>query len=96
MNKVSNQQKKLCCRCQKKKKKKKIFKVKKKLKIENINSMFRCSKLTLDDEKKKKLYILRTKFIQSNMHWLSMWNGSHNCSRRSYSLTVFLPILIPR
>ena len=49
MKKMSNQQKKLCCRCQKKK----VLKLKK-LKIENINSMFRSSKLTLDDEKKKK------------------------------------------
>ena len=51
MKKMSNQQKKLCCRCQKKK----VLKLKK-LKIENINSMFRSSKLTLDDEKKKTIY----------------------------------------
>ena len=60
MNKVSNQQKKLCCRCQKKKKKK-IFKVKKKLKIENINSMFRCSKLTLDDKKKNFIFFYQSR-----------------------------------
>ena len=53
---MSNQQKKLCCRCQKKK----VSKLKK-LKIENINSMFRSSKLTLDDEKKKKKNLSKSK-----------------------------------
>ena len=57
MNKVSNQQKKLCCRCQKKKKKKKLSKSK----IENINSMFRCSKLTLDDKKKNFIFFYQSR-----------------------------------
>ena len=41
-------------------KKKKVSKLKK-LKIENINSMFRSSKLTLDDEKKKKKKLSKSK-----------------------------------